>query len=820
MSNPLRDTIRRKLIFRVLANFMFIVLLFALPSTSFAYVGEWTTKADMPTGRHWLSASVVDGKIYAIGGWRGRQGSLHHSAVEEYDPQTDTWTKKADMSTARAYLSTSVVDGKIYAIGGWARGNSRSLVEEYDPATDTWTKKTDIPIGRYFLATSAVDGKIYVIGGWEGKSVVEEYDPATDRWMRKADMPTARAVLSACAVNGKIYAIGGDGGQGTILSVVEEYDPSTDRWTKKADIPMPTYAHSASVVNGKIYVMGGENETILSTIMKYDPATDTWTKEGDMPVPRTAMSASVVDGRIYVIGGKKVGVGSLSTVEAYQPEPWGFARGPNPANGVTHPDTWVNLSWDPGDFAVSHDVYLGDSFDDVNEGLGSTFLGNQTLTFRSVGFPGSSYPGDLVRGTTYYWRVDEVNEAEPDSPWKGSVWSFTIQPKIAYNPIPADDAEFVDLDIELSWTAGLDAVLHIVYFGDNFNDVNNAAADFSQRGSTYTQSSTTYKPGPLEFGKTYFWRVDELTGGQNAQTHKGEVWSFTTEGAAEGPNPADGAVDVKPTQILSWNAGAVAASHEVYFGTDADVVRNATKTSPEYKGTRVLGDESHDLGLLALETTYYWRIDEVNSVYPDSPWLGNVWSFTTGNFIVVDDFEDYDIDNNEIWWSWKDGTGYSNHPTEPPYTGNGTGSMVGDETTGSYMEETIVHSGSQSMPIFYDNNQQGKLKYSEVEMTLSSRRDWTVEGVGVLTIWFHGAASNGAEPLYIALNSNTVTTHDNPNAAQIETWTQWDIDLQVFADLGVDLTNVDTIAIGFGDRNNPLPGGSGKICFDDIRLCR
>ena len=124
------------------------------------------------------------------------------------------------------------------------------------------------------------------------------------------------------------------------------------------------------------------------------------------------------------------------------------------------------------------------------------------------------------------------------------------------------------------------------------------------------------------------------------------------------------------------------------------------------------------------------------------------------------------------------------------------------------------------MPIFYDNNQQGRLKYSEVEMTLSDLRNWTVEGVGVLTIWVHGAASNSAEPLYVALNGNTVVTHDNPNAAQIETWTQWDIDLQVFADQGVYLADIHTIGLGFGDRNNPQPGGSGKMYFDDIRLYR
>ena len=118
-----------------------------------------------------------------------------------------------------------------------------------------------------------------------------------------------------------------------------------------------------------------------------------------MRVPRTAMSASAVDGTIYVIGGFEVPVRPISTVEAYQAAPSGFAYGPNPADGAMHPDTGVNLSWGPGDFAVSHNVYLGDSFADVNDGLGDTFGGNQASTFISAGFAGSHCPDGLVRGT-------------------------------------------------------------------------------------------------------------------------------------------------------------------------------------------------------------------------------------------------------------------------------------------------------------------------------------------------------------------------------------------------------------------------------------
>jgi hypothetical protein len=498
----------------------------------------------------------------------------------------------------------------------------------------------------------------------------------------------------------------------------------------------------------------------------------------------------------------------LSEVEilaAMSGEPWPYAFGPDPADGALHEATWVNLSWMPGELAVSHDVYLGDNFNDVNDGTGDTFRGNQAGTFLVVGFPGFTFPDGLVPGTTYYWRIDEVNDTEPNSPWKGPVWSFGIPPRTAYNPIPAEGAESVETDVTLSWTGGFGSKLHTVYFGDNFDDVNNAAGGLPQ-------GTATYIPGPLELAKTYYWRVDEFDA---VATYKGHVWSFTTEGAVGSPDPSNGAEDVEHTPILTWSPGVYAASHQVYFGTDKDAVKYADTSSPEYKGTRDLGAESYDPGKLLWDNTYYWRIDEVNNTNPDSPWTGNIWSFTTANFLVVDDFENYDVNDNQIWFSWHDGLGYGTPGTEPYFAGNGTGSAVGWDDTPSYTEETIVHGGSQSMPVFYDNS---ILRYSEVEKMLTYPRDWTENGVSTLTIWFRGDSANAAETLYVALNGSAVVNHDNPNASQIEAWTEWTIDLQAFADQGVNLANVNTIAIGLGNKKNPVAGGSGTMYFDDIRL--
>ncbi|MBL7144343.1 MAG: LamG domain-containing protein [Phycisphaerae bacterium] len=467
---------------------------------------------------------------------------------------------------------------------------------------------------------------------------------------------------------------------------------------------------------------------------------------------------------------------------------------PEPEDGAYHPNTWVNLSWKPGDFAVSHDVYLGENFNDVNIGAEGTFQGNQAATFIIAGFPGFPFPDGLVPGKTYYWRIDEINNTEPNSPWKGDVWSFIIPPKTAYAPNPADGAEAIDPDSDLSWTPGFGAIIHYVYFGDNFDDVSNAA------GNT-PWGSTIYKPHPLELAKTYYWRVDEF---DSVDTHKGNVWSFTTEGAIGSPNPAKGAVNVTQTPVLTWVPGIFGESHEIYFGTDKDAVKNADTSSPEYKGSGNLGFESFDPGQLEWDTTYYWRIDEANNTNTDSPWTGPLWGFTTADFLVIDDFESYnDLDpaepgSNRIYLAWVDGF-------EDP----ANGSLVGYENP-PFAEQAVVHSGNQSMPFAYDN----AVGKSEATLTLTSNSDWTVKGVNRLTIWYRGDPANTSETMYIVLNGSVGVDNDNPNAAQTTAWTEWNIDLQAFSEQGVNLTNVNSITLGLSS----VTGGSGMMYFDDIRL--
>jgi len=277
---------------------------------------------------------------------------------------------------------------------------------------------------------------------------------------------------------------------------------------------------------------------------------------------------------------------------------------------------------------------------------------------------------------------------------------------------------------------------------------------------------------------------------------------------ARNPDPDSGATGVPLDVVLDWAAGREAVTHDVHFGDDRQAVIDSTAP------VATVTESSYGPLPLDLGKTYYWRVDEVNEAETPTTWQGRLWDFTAQDHLVVDDIESYndrdpgDPKSNRIFLAWVDG-----------YDVPTNGSLVGYENP-PFCEQSIVHSGMQSMPYFYDNS--GPANYSEATLTLSSQRDWTEEGVKILTLWFYGDPANAAESMYVAVASSggapVVTRHDDPGATQTGDWTEWSIDLKQFADQGVNLTNVNTISIGFGDKTNPQPGGSGTMYFDDIRL--
>jgi N-acetylneuraminic acid mutarotase len=235
----------------------------------------WTTKMSMPTARGDFAIAVLQDKIYAIGGLtRSGQWTAELTDVNEvYDPATDSWTTKKSMPIPKAGLSASVVDGKIYLIGGFTQssnGTKQTSKENlvYDPIADSWTTKTPIPYATLCYATAVVDDKIYVISGTSRAysdnliDLTQIYDPKTDTWSQGAPIPYLIQQAAAGATTGfaapkKIYVIGGFIGFYWPTNKTQVYDPEKDTWSSGADMPTPLFGLGVTVVNDQLYAIGG-----------------------------------------------------------------------------------------------------------------------------------------------------------------------------------------------------------------------------------------------------------------------------------------------------------------------------------------------------------------------------------------------------------------------------------------------------------------------------------------------------------------------------------------------------------------------------------
>jgi N-acetylneuraminic acid mutarotase len=300
-------------------------------------LGTWETLPPAPTKRTEVTAAVLGGLIYVLGGFAEPSLSTLSTLtitdrVEVYDPVRHEWATRAPLPVGLHHAAAGVVGNRLYVIGGYRRWflsvwHPVASVYMYDPDKDTWTERTPMPTPRGALAVAEWGGKLYAIGGYDGttnRAEVEVYDPATDSWTVQAPLPTPRDHLAVATVGGKIYAIGGRLNQSYArnLATVEIYDPSTNRWTKGADLPTPRSGIAAGVIGDIIYVVGGEAPGgTFRTNEAYVPATDRWYSAAPMPTGRHGLGAAVVDGRLYVISGGPTPGGSYSNVnEVFTPQ--------------------------------------------------------------------------------------------------------------------------------------------------------------------------------------------------------------------------------------------------------------------------------------------------------------------------------------------------------------------------------------------------------------------------------------------------------------------------------------------------------------------
>ena len=219
---------------------------------------SWQPLPSMPTARHFLAAVAVKGKVYTIGGTSTIEDDEEScvDAVEAYDPISGAWTRLASLPVARCSHTATVVDGKIYVLGGLSvdpeydyHGLSwTQCVDVYDPAADSWQQMAAMPTARDSHAAAVLDGKIYVTGGIpsECADALEVYDPAADTWTTLASMIQSRAYHASAVVKGKLWVFGGelpdgqDGSRSGRTNLVEVYSPASNSWASAADVPVFT----------------------------------------------------------------------------------------------------------------------------------------------------------------------------------------------------------------------------------------------------------------------------------------------------------------------------------------------------------------------------------------------------------------------------------------------------------------------------------------------------------------------------------------------------------------------------------------------------
>jgi len=508
----------------------------------------------------------------------------------------------------------------------------------------------------------------------------------------------------------------------------------------------------------------------------------------------------------------------------------------SPADGAVDVLRDVRLSWAPGVFADTHDVYLGKVIEEVD----AADRDNPMDILVSQGLTDSVFDaGILDFGQTYYWRIDEVNAAPDNTVFKGEVWSFTLEPyAIPVEMITATASSFAEpqepnntvngtglteadehgIALETMWLSDTtdpapsiqfeleqiekldrvhvwnhnsqtetilgfgikEALIETSLDGENWSELKTVELPQATGVATYTGADVALDGVVARFVRLSPLSNHSLLG--LAQYGLSEVRFYRVPNRPRELQPVNGAMLDDVDVVLSWRAGREAAAHEVYLGTDPDSLALAATV-----------DENSFLAeALDYASTYYWQVVEVNQAETPAQYAGEVLSFTTPAYGLIDDFEMYaDEEFLEIWAFWADGF-------EDP----DNGAIVGNGNIG---ERVVVYEGLQSMPVQYDNS---NAPLSEVTLQVGDE-NWLASGIKTLSLMVFGHPDNTGQ-LYVKINDNKVVFAGDTPYLQTAQWLPWSIDLST---AGGSLDNVTSLAIGVDGANV-----AGKLYIDAIHL--
>ena len=518
---------------------------------------------------------------------------------------------------------------------------------------------------------------------------------------------------------------------------------------------------------------------------------------------------------------------------------------PLPADTATDVPQNAVLTWAPGEYAVTHTVYFGNSLEDVNNANASTLVA-ENIDVNNLDI------GRLDFDQTYYWRVDEVNGAPDFTTFAGETWSFTVEPEgipvegitatasgdsagmeasktidgsglnelDEHSAIPTEmwltttEASWIQYEFDtphklrqmLVWNSN-QVIEPFIGFG-----VKDVIVETSLDGATWTQvegaSQFAQAPGKIGYQANttvelasvlakYVKITPQSAYGFTGQSGLSEVRFLAIPTYARELAPANGDSAASVEADLTWRAGREAASHQINLGTEADNLTLAGTTDETVFTTDALD----------YARTYYWQVIEINELETPANYVGDVAEFMTPAFSVVDDFESYSgEEGQEVFMTWLDGFG-------------GDASLGGSTTghiSGPFVETGNANNGRQSMPVYYDNDggffdidgNASSPTSSEVLRVFDAPQDWSAGGLTTLSIAFYGAPDNTGQ-LYCKIGDTKLVYDGDAANLALEAWTIWSIDLSA---AGIDYTRVNELAIGIEG------GGSGILYLDDIQL--
>jgi hypothetical protein len=472
-----------------------------------------------------------------------------------------------------------------------------------------------------------------------------------------------------------------------------------------------------------------------------------------------------------------------------------WATRPNPDNGTREVPRDTLLTWKEGRYSVTHNVYFGTDFNDVNEATESDprgVLAAQGLTDVSFDPLGA---GLLEYNTVYYWRVDEFNDADPNSPWRGPVWNFTT-------------ANFIVVDDFESYT----------------DEQPNRVFDVWKDGwDTETNGATIGYPQPDFANDEHHIETSLIHGGKQSTPY-----FYDNNGVySEAYLPLSG-------EASDWTRDGITSLSLWFIGYPAYV--GAFAQGPA--GTYTLTSTGSDIWANGDECHFaYKEVSGAATIIAKVESIDNLNDWVKAGVMIRDSLEPGST-NAAILLTPGNGIRFqyrmtADNATErefdpnitPPYwvkLNRTSGGLVRAyySPDGSAWTQFSLKTVTMKAPIYvglamssHDVRNACQATFSNVSFPSTTVSDtWNDQDIGII--------SNSPQPMYVILNGTAAVYHDAPNASQMRDWTHWEIPLQEFADLGVDLSQISSFGIGFGDRDNPGAGGQGTMYFDDIRLYR